>query len=395
MQIVYVAGCYGEKTLDWCRKEFPSLPQLPGQKFHKLMVKGFAQNQVENIHVVAEIPVMGMVTKDIELNNDIEDGIVYHYLKYYKYKNRTLNKSKQYKEIIEKLVKEEPNSIVICDVLRPSCVASVQSACRKYRVPCYGIATDIPIKKAEKGSLRTRLANSFAWKLITRFDGYIFLTEAMNELTNKNKKPYIVVECLVEAGMVTVKNELIQKKNPRICLYAGGIRRVYGIPQMVEGFLQASVPDVELHIYGSGDYSEDLLELCKKHNNVKFFGVVPNREIVAAEIQATLLINPRPTDGEYTKYSFPSKNMEYMASGTPVLTTKLPGMPKEYSDYVYWIEEETIPGITKALTDILNRLPEELHEKGISAKRYVLENKNNYVQAKRVLDMITKHNKFC
>ena len=117
-------------------------------------------------------------------------------------------------------------------------------------------------------------------------------------------------------------------------------------------------------------------------------GGAPNSEIVKAELKATLLVNPRPTNEDYTKYSFPSKNMEYMASGTPVLTTKLPGMPKEYNDFVYLIDEETTYGICKVLKEVLTLSSEQLHRKGTEAKAFVMEQKNNCVQAKKVLDMI-------
>ena len=47
--------------------------------------------------------------------------------------------------------------------------------------------------------------------------------------------------------------------------------------------------------------------------------------------------------------------MEYMASGTPVLTTRLPGMPAEYYPYVEFIDEETPEGIARALKRVLSR----------------------------------------
>ena len=79
-------------------------------------------------------------------------------------------------------------------------------------------------------------------------------------------------------------------------------------------------------------------KLAQQYPAVKYKGVAPNAVIVEEELKATLLVNPRPTGEEYTKYSFPSKNMEYMASGTPVLTTCLPGMPAEYNEYVYLLK---------------------------------------------------------
>ena len=119
-------------------------------------------------------------------------------------------------------------------------------------------------------------------------------------------------------------------------------------------------------------------------------GVAPNSDIVKAELKATLLVNPRPTNEEYTKYSFPSKNMEYMASGTPVLTTELPGMPEDHKPYVFFIKDETADGIAETLRNVLEKTPEQLHSFGLSAKDFILKEKNNISQAKKVLDFIDK-----
>ena len=88
------------------------------------------------------------------------------------------------------------------------------------------------------------------------------------------------------------------------------------------------------------------------------------------------------------KYSFPSKTMEYMASGTPVLTTVLPGMPREYHPYVYLLEDETADGITEKLKAVLENSNETLFRKGTKARRFVLEQKNNVIQARKILEML-------
>lgn len=123
---------------------------------------------------------------------------------------------------------------------------------------------------------------------------------------------------------------------------------------------------------------------------MKYLGVAANSEIVKAEIAATLLVNPRPSHEDYTKYSFPSKNMEYMASGTPVLTTRLPGMPEDHKPYVYFIEQEDAEGIKDALRQILSQDAQTLHEFGARAKEFVLKEKNNRAQAAKVVNFIRK-----
>ena len=80
--------------------------------------------------------------------------------------------------------------------------------------------------------------------------------------------------------------------------------------------------------------------------------------------------------------------MEYMASGTPVLTTKLPGMPDDHIPYVFLIEDETVEGIKDALCNVFSKTDEELHLFGAEAKKYILREKNNCAQAKKVLQFI-------
>ena len=134
---------------------------------------------------------------------------------------------------------------------------------------------------------------------------------------------------------------------------------------------------------------EELPEYNSKDSRVIYKGVKPNEEVVSAELEATLLVNPRPTHEEFTKYSFPSKNVEYMVSGTPLLTTKLPGMPEEYHKYVYLFEEETTDGYAVAIRKTLGKPMNELLAKGMEAREWVLENKNNISQTARIIELIT------
>lgn len=179
------------------------------------------------------------------------------------------------------------------------------------------------------------------------------------------------------------------KLTKKIVIYAGGLHEEYGIKSLVDGFRKLNESDTELHLFGHGPMVEDIEQLMSEDNRIKYFGIVPNSKVVEAELQATLLVNPRPTVEDFTKYSFPSKNIEYMVSGTPILTTVLAGMPREYHEYVYLLEDESTDGIHDKLKELLLDTPqEELRLKGRRAKEFVLENKNNIYQANRIIDFI-------
>lgn len=134
----------------------------------------------------------------------------------------------------------------------------------------------------------------------------------------------------------------------------------------------------------------EITEISKKHNCIKYYGTVSNSCVLEEEKKSWLLINPRSTKEEYTKYSFPSKNIEYMRSGTPVLYTKLRSMPEEYYEYINLIDDESADGIKSAIEQIADGDYSIYEKKANAARKFVLENKSSAVQAKKILKMITE-----
>ena len=226
-------------------------------------------------------------------------------------------------------------------------------------------------------------------KLISAADGYVFLTKQMNDEVNVAKKPYLVLEGHVNEDMKEKTHKPFLENEKRV-IYAGAIEKIYGIEMLCKAFLDIALPGENLHIYGNGDYAEELLALAKENENIVYHGNRPNDEVVEAELNATLLVNPRPTDGEYTKFSFPSKTLEYMVSGTPVLTTKLPGIPDEYYDYCFTADDFSAENIGKNITEIFAMPEDELKAFGAKARQFALKNKNSYVQSERILEFIKK-----
>ncbi len=227
-------------------------------------------------------------------------------------------------------------------------------------------------------------------RLFRKTDAFILLTDEMSKRVNPDNKPYIVLEGHVDANAPQPEEQTPYEleDGKRVIMYAGSLKRIYGIVNLVEGFIKADIPDAELRIYGDGDYRKELEQLAGQYPSVHYLEIKRNAEIVEEEQKASLLVNPRPRAPEYTKYSFPSKNMEYMASGTPTLTTKLPGMPTEYYPYVYLLEDESPDGVAAKLREIFSAPFEERKQKALSARRFVSENKSNIVQSRKILDFL-------
>lgn len=399
MNIIYLSACCSKRKIQEIMQsgEMKSLPQA--QKYNGLMIEGLKENGL-NITAVSAIPTNRTDSKKTKYKREVEkvSGVEFIYLPFINFpylRQKTLHKNA--KKEIKKLIKLFNNDcVIICDILNQSISTAALKVGKKYNVPVLGIVTDVPghgagARQKELNFIKRCISNYAQKKNIknmVKYDAYLFLTEAMNDVVNKYSRPYIVIEGQSDAKMFNRENALCDKTIPKVLLYAGSIHKEYGIERLIQAFLNSNVSGWELHIYGNGNYDKELRQIAKENETIKFFGVVSNDEIVDKEIKASLLVNPRPTDADFVKYSFPSKTMEYMASGTPLLTTRLPGMPKEYDDYVYLFDGESVEDMSDKLCEVLNFSIEEMHEKGSLAKKFILEEKNNVIQANKLIKFI-------
>lgn len=374
--IIYVTSVLPENRENQIIKLKANKASIAAFKYHRLLCEGLSQNGM-NVNVLT----YNKLNREISILDGMQErigSVNYNYIVpkgtgVIAYLDLLL---KTYKKVQQTITED---TVIVCDVLNATISYAALLAAKRSNIESVSIVTDFP--SDSKKSINGRLS----WRVINNCSKWILLTNQMYDYLGKKKKA-VILEGHVDRGMTNKENSLSEKVSPRKCIYAGSLKRKYGITKLIQAFEQANVKDVELHIYGAGEVADDLKRMKQPH--IFYHGVVPNAVVVEDEIHASLLINPRPTNGEYTKYSFPSKNLEYMASGTPLLTTKLAGMPTEYYDYIYLFDDETVEGMAKTLRSVLSKPDVELHEKGISAKNFVIENKSNIAQAKKVIDLI-------
>ena len=357
----------------------------PDQKYHGLLIKGLAANGAD-VKCFSGLPVNRGLTKKVFIRekDEIENGVYYHY-----YKTVNLPAFRQLSIFLKAFfsilkTKSIPDTYIICDCLNIANAYGMMLAAKLKKIPVVTIVTDIP------DMMYTGFTKKIANNFFRSVDGFILLTDAMNEIVNPKQKPNIVLEGHSDSSLplpvISEKSEI--KNGIKQIVYAGSIDEIYGIKNLVTGFILANIDDCELLIFGNGDYAEEVKKAAKQFPGIKYMGIRDNSEVVKAEQSASLLVNPRPTAPEYTKYSFPSKTMEYIASGTPVLTTKLPGIPDEYYPYIYLIEDETPMGISDTLRKIFSLSAEYRNNFGENAREFVLKYKSNVAQAKKIIKFL-------
>lgn len=390
MKVIFVSNYLPEKYLEQHSFFAKTVLSSAIQKMDGLIIKGLIENGIENLSLISYPPISKSNCNESKMNrferNDNCKIVVVKALN-----KPILRNVITYKEIKKEIMRQSKNEdvIILLDALNPTSMMATIDAAKKLKIKVIGIITDVNGIRAkitnEKQGLKQFLACKLGFKYQTKCDGYVFLTEQMNSLINIRNKPYCVVEGMCDLGTLE-KDKKINKN--RVIMYAGSLHKIYGIPLLVKAFIEGKFENAILEIYGEGDYSEELENICKSYKNIIYKGVVNNSQIVKREREVDLLVNPRPTDETFTLYSFPSKTIEYMVSGTPVISSKLPGIPKEYFDYIYSFDEISAEGIKKVLEDVLSLSDEELLSKGKEARSFVINHKNYIKQTKPIADLL-------
>ena len=391
MEVLYLSALASQSVITKAHRVYPHFSGYAVQKFSRLIAEGCASNGVEVTALSSfYIPSVGRIWHH---RSEFDKGVVYKYIpsiSFFRSIRHIWLVVYCFLYVFFWGLYNKKDKAIICDVLNVSSCMGAVAASRLTGLRRVAIVTDLPgmvpgrtLKDCVE-SKQMRICMTY----IRHCTHFVLLTRQMNDIVNPMNRPYLIMEGLVDANIK--HNDTIVPKDPkRIALYAGGLKEGYGLRLLVEGFIKADVKDSELWVYGYGPFVEDLHKYELNDSRVKYLGIRPNAEIVDAEKRATLLINPRPTYEEITCYSFPSKNMEYMVSGTPLLTTVLPGMPEEYHNYVYLFNQgETVDGYSDVIKRVLSLPDEDLKQKGKDARLWVLENKNNIKQAGRIISFI-------
>lgn len=297
---------------------------------------------------------------------------------------------------VRRMLKKDEENVILISGLYKSLIRPAKWLKKWSGLKICAIVPDIPelmmTYRKDYSPLR-KILNRWDMKRAMNFrdavDGFVVLSSYMNPVINRHNRPWVVMDglCHFDAIDQTPPSTDI---NGRYLLYAGKISTTFGVDKLVEGFLKANLKDVKLCLCGDGDYALKLREIAKENNSVIFNGPVTHNKVLALEKSASVLVDPRPIDTEIAKMSFPSKIIEYMASGTPVLVSNIPSFQPEYEQYQYRISEVSVDGLCNAITTTMAHSDEELKDIGSKARTFVLENKTIQKQCKKVVDMIER-----
>ncbi len=287
--------------------------------------------------------------------------------------------------------KGEENKTIIVYGMIPSYLRAAVAVKKLFpKIKLCVIVLDLPEYFDENKSLLSKVYSYMNTRLSYAcnkyIDSYVILTKYMKDALNIGVKKWMLLEGIYLQDKK--RSEKVDKECSHVILYTGKFDSRFGLTNLLDAFKSIQGQNYELWLCGEGDLKDYIIECAKKDNRIKYLGLLKRDEVLFLQKRATVLVNPRQANEEYTKYSFPSKTMEYMASGTPTIMYKLPGVPDDYLEYLVLVKDDTVETLRNTIIEWCEKAPSDLHEFGRKASEFILNNKNSRVQAKRVIDFV-------
>lgn len=353
--------------------------------------------EIVNLPSISHFPLrfkdFSQQTEEIEENGLFIHNIGSCNLVFYQFLSRYSKSKKALKKIVEK--EKDITYIIVyaTNLAFLRCATEIRLEYDNVRI-CL-VVPDLPHEMVSKkfGRIRRYISRWFFKsydEYMAQFDSYVLLTESMKDKIGCKDGTYIVNEGVYDESDST--RSISYSPNEIFTIfYSGMMYRKFGVMNLVEAVHKMQGNNVRLILCGYGESKDEIIKLSETDKRISYIGVIRRDEALKYQSQADLLVNPRvPDNNSFTKYSFPSKNLEYLASGTPTLLYQLDGIPNEYYDYCYHLDKKhtDVESLKCKIEEIMEIPYKERKQKALAARAFVLKNKSAEEAGRAILRLL-------
>ncbi|HSJ31769.1 MAG TPA: glycosyltransferase [Longimicrobiales bacterium] len=287
--------------------------------------------------------------------------------------------------------RNRPRVLLLYNIASPPGIFAVLAG-RISRTRVVGLIADIEVPGSGlvPSTLLRRLEYRLQVRTLPLLDGLIVLTRRMHG-DFAPRVPYLVMEGAVNEEIVAPAPGLPPDETTCALMYAGQLSELKGIPLLLDAFAGLEGAAWQLWLTGDGPLRDLVRAAAARDPRIHFHGMVPYPEVLALSRRATMLVNPHRAWLASARYLFPSKLIEFLASGRPVVTTvSTPEVREEYGAVAYLVEEET-PEALRGMIRHVASLPEaERRARGAAAQTLVRTHKTWRAQGGRIARFIAR-----
>lgn len=219
-------------------------------------------------------------------------------------------------------------------------------------------------------------------KSFEQYNKIVVLSEKSKKYVNPKQKCTVIHGCIKWDNFQHF-HEPCQHENI-VFLYSGALNHVTGVDLLLEAFLKTRNKDYRLILCGQGDELKEQIENAeKKDDRISFMGYVSKKNYLLLLEKSNVVVNPRNMNFEQNEYNFPSKILEYLASGRIVLSTKFKGW-REFEQNIEFVEsnvEDLYKGLEKAAYKAVINASEFYKKNRVYAKKLTWDKYKEYFLA--------------
>lgn len=366
MNIIVFTSSMVESEFVSFQNEARFKPNPSNQNFYAKLIKALSLNN--NVVVVSHRPVAkGMFDENEFPRSESRSGNVKYYYTRIKcgLKYKLFEAEKEILNVAKKAARDFPsnNYLVITDTLRVNLLKAAIKFGKINKVKVVGMLTDNPANLSNSKKSYTSVIN----KNVKKLDAYLSLSTGLLKAFEVSNKPNYIFEGLVD--------EKIETKKPVIGSYyffGGALFERYGVKNLINAFIDSSIKE-KLVIAGTGPLRSYIFNNLENNNKILYVSQLPKEDVYGYEQNAIVNINPRPYSRKMDEESVPSKFLEYLASGTPTMSTMHTKLFEIFKEDVFWITNDSKEGIQKALEDFAKEDRKILEHNALNARKKVYE----------------------
>lgn len=346
--IIYFTNAQDNENFENYLSLWKDAPNLSNQNFHNKLIR--ALSITHHIEVISIRPInSNFKQKSLSGASKIEENITWNYpLVKTNRVDKLLNTSKRVKRILSKKINKD--TTIFVDALNRTLLKQSIKLKNKYHLRTIGVCTDNP----NNISFISDKYKNELMRLTESLDGYVTLTPKLNELFNKNNKPYVIIDGLTEE----INCQTINITDKPYIFFGGSLMRKYGVYNLIEAFRKINNKGLNLLICGHHQKKE-FNDYIKNDENIIYLGALPYQKTNAIQKGALVAINPRPIDPQIDEYSVPSKTLEYMANEILTITVDNPLLKNRYKNAIIWSKSGEIDDLYMAMMKALQMNKDE------------------------------------
>lgn len=376
-------------------------PSVAGNRMQAGLVKELKRKFGNRIEIITHYPIAAyprekkifIQKKSLEITDNIE-SVVIPFINLFVVKQITKIISTFIEILKWGLRNKDADKIIICYNALPETAIPIRLGKVFIKYKTISLLADLPIDNVfkDKGLKKTfrKIENIITKTNIVKFDGLAVLNKnAIYEYAPSSK--YVVIDGGYDGPSIDFFEEnhsYVNDSSEFIVIYSGILVEHNGIVNLIEAAKLVTNNRFKLHIYGKGELEDYVALEASKSENITYKGLVSSQEILELQKKASLLVSPLIPSHPVARVAFPSKIVEYMASGTPVISTRVNSLSDDYLKHLFVFDSIDPKEMAAKLDEIIEMDQYFLAEFGSQAKKFIIKHKNWDVQSTKIESLI-------